>query len=254
METLIQEVSAALRRYCQPQAVMLVGTAVEQNRNPSDLDFLILLGDQYLDVTTIKQLSLILGAEKCMVCDDAYRLLIKDKPDVSLAFMPMAQVKTEIFNFISGRWVTGERRFWAIGCRLPEAFVGDVVFGRVLYDRSDELSRIRATLSVYPENARKALLGYCGKEIVLKLDALDRSSHDPMIQVVLRGDLVISLIRVACASERKYLRGLKRTSELGHLLGNDGREFFRAANLIASGEGLEAVRDICSSFLANYKE
>ena len=165
-----------------------------------------------------------------------YRLVCPGMSDISIAPMMASSVAQEIDAFASGGNFAGERRYWAPGGRFPEVFVGDIVFGKVLYDACGTLLEMERLLTPYPVAARKALLGYCEREISAKLELLEAFPRNELNAAVVRGDLVVAFTRAAYAVSGQYLRGLKRVGVSESTLCPTGKALLDVAKSLASAQ------------------
>lgn len=234
METLVQRALMALVSHCRPEAVLLVGSAAETDVVPHDIDLLVLSGSGTVSTEALSSVKDDLLANDCICSDDTHRFLSNGVPDISVAFMATDSVVRELATFSAGENVAGERRYWAPGCRLPEAFAGDVLASKILYGEGCVLSQMKRLLMPYPEAARKALLEYCEHEISAKLELLEAFPDNELNSAVVRGDLIIAFARAAYAVSGEYLRGLKRIQKIESSLSVDGKVLLEVAKVVAS--------------------
>ncbi len=234
MEALVQRALAALVDHCRPEAVLLVGSAAEVDILARDVDLLVLSQSGVVSEEALLSTKDDLFATGCAKSDDSYRFSSNGLPDVSVAFMATDSVMHEVTTFATGQNVAGERRYWAPGCRLPEAFMGDILAGKVLHSESCALSEMRHLLTPYPEAARKALLRYCEQEISVKLELLEAFPDNELNSVVVRGDLIIAFVRAAYVVSGQYLRGMKRIEKTELSLCSDGKALLDVAKTVAS--------------------
>jgi len=234
METLVHRALIALISHCRPEAILLVGSAVEAGVVPRDIDLLVLSGSGIVSAEALSSVKDDLLANDCIYSDDTHRFLSNGMPDISVAFMATDSVVRELKTFVAGENVAGERRYWAPGCRLPEAFAGDILAGRILYGEGGVLSQMKRLLTPYPEAARKALLGYCEQEISAKLELLEAFPDNKLNSVVVQGDLVVAFVRAAYVVSGQYLRSFKRIEKSELLLCSDGKVLLNVARSVAS--------------------
>lgn len=174
------------------------------------------------------------------VCDDSVRF---ETPVGSggIAVCDSAKLVGQIGDWIEGRSLGGQHRPWATGYWLPEALCGDLATADVLHDVEGFGVKIMKMVTPYPDSLSRNITEWCSDEIRQKLSLLERLIGDEKsIEYRLcLSDITASLVRLAFARSRKYLRGFRSLDEQAKLLESSDYSVYRLALEFSQRDGLD---------------
>lgn len=163
------------------------------------------------------------------VYDDSVRF---DLPMGSggIAVCDSALLVRQVEEWIGGRNLGGQHRPWATGYWLPEALCGDLATAKTLYDVTDVSVRFRELLVPYPVSLSKSIARLCTDEIKQKLSMLEKLQENATIERELcLSDVTSSMVRLAFARSRRYLRGFRSLEQQAHLLRSEDQLIYEFA-------------------------
>jgi hypothetical protein len=174
------------------------------------------------------------------VCDDSVRF---DLPmgTGGVAVCDAAMLVRQVEEWIEGKNLGGQHRPWAIGYWLPEALCGDLATAETLYDATGISDHLRKLLTPYPISLSEKIAELCADEIKQKLLLLERLivANEKSIEFGLcLSDITASLVRLAFARSRKYLRGFRSLDEQTNLLESLDYSFYQLALELSQREKL----------------
>lgn len=173
------------------------------------------------------------------VCDDSVRF---ETPMGSggVAVCDSAKLVGQIEDWIEGRNLGGQHRPWATGYWLPEALCGDLATAEVLHDVEGIGVRIIQLVTPYPDSLSRNIIEWCSEEIRQKLSTLERLiGNERSIELELcLSDITASMVRLAFARSRKYLRGFRSLDEQTTLLESSDYSVYQLALELSQREGL----------------
>ncbi len=173
------------------------------------------------------------------ICDDSVRF---ETPMGSggVAVCDSVRLVGQIEDWIEGRNLGGQHRPWATGYWLPEALCGDLATADVLHDVAGVGVEIMKMVTPYPDSLSKNITEWCSDEIRQKLSLFERLIGDE--KSIERGlclsDITASLVRLAFARSRKYLRGFRLLNEQARLLESSDYFVYQLALEFSQREGL----------------
>ena len=173
------------------------------------------------------------------ICDDSVRF---ETPIGSggVAVCDSAKIVGQIEGWIEGRNLGGQHRSWATGYWLPEALCGDIATADVLHDVGGVGVEIIKMVTPYPDSFSKNITECCSDEIRQKLPLLERLVGDEKsIECGLcLSDITASLVRLAFARSRKYLRGFRSLDKQAKLLESSDYSVYELALELSQRDGL----------------
>lgn len=173
------------------------------------------------------------------VCDDSVRF---ETPMVSggVAVCDSVKLVGQIEDWIEGRNLGGQHRPWAVGYWLPEALCGDLATAEILHDVEGIGVEIMKMVTPYPDSLSKNIIEWCSDEIRQKLSLLERLIGDKksIERELCLSDITTSLVRLAFACSRKYLRGFRSLEEQAKLLEPSDYSVYELALKLSQREGL----------------
>ena len=146
-----------------------------------------------------------------------------------------------IDDWIEGRNLDGQHRPWATGYWIPEALCGDLATAETLHDATGIGVQIRKLVAPYPDSLSKNIIKWCSEEIRQKLSLLERLIGDEQsIEFGLcLSDITASMVRLAFARSRKYLRGFRSLDEQTKLLESSDYPVYQLALELSQRERVE---------------
>jgi len=174
------------------------------------------------------------------VCDDSVRF---ETPMGSggVAVCDSVRLVGQIEDWIEGRNLEGQHRPWATGYWLPEALCGDLATADVLHDVEGVGVKIMKMVTPYPDSLSRNITEWCSNEIRQKLSLLESLIGDEKsIEYGLcLSDITASLVRLAFARSRKYLRGFRSLDEQVKLLESSDYSVYQLALEFSQRDGLD---------------
>lgn len=154
-------------------------------------------------------------------------------------------IADQIMEWIQGKRLEGQCRSWAVGYWLPEALCGDIATAKILHDIDDIGTGLKRLVTPYPESLSQAIVELCTDEIRQKLYTLDESSQkDARVEMGLcLSNITASMIRLAFARSRKYLRGFRSLAKQAQFLSASDMVIYRLALELQKSDGAKAVID-----------
>lgn len=154
-------------------------------------------------------------------------------------------IADQITGWTQGKKLEGQRRSWAVGYWLPEALCGDIATAKILHDVYGIGAELKSLVTTYPESLSQAIIKLCIDEIRQKLHTLDMSSQrDDAVEMALcLSDITASMVRLAFARSRKYLRGFRSLGKQARLLSASDIIIYRLALEFQKSNGAKAVID-----------
>jgi len=179
------------------------------------------------------------------VCDDSVRF---DLPTGSggVAVCDSALLVRQVEGWTLGRNLGGQHRPWATGYWLPEALCGDLATAKTLYDVTDISVQLRELLVPYPVSLSESIAELCIDEIRQKLSMLEKLHENATIERELcLSDIIASVVRLAFARSRKYLRGFRSLEQQAKLLRSSDQALYGLALKLSKREMvLDVVSEI----------
>jgi hypothetical protein len=173
------------------------------------------------------------------VCDDSVRF---ETPLGSggVAVCDSTKLVRQIKGWIKGRNLGGQHRPWAVGYWLPEALCGDLATAEILHDVEGIGTQIMQLVTPYPGSLSRSIVEWCSDEIRQKLSLLERLIGDEksIEHELCLSDITASLVRLAFARSRKYLRGFRSLEEQAKLLKPSDYSVYQLALKLSQREGL----------------
>lgn len=154
-----------------------------------------------------------------VICDDSIRFdLSAGKGGVAIC--DSTSLVRQLKEWTQGKNLGGQHRPWAVGYWLPEALCGDLATAKVLYDAEGIGVQIRKLVVPYSTALSQAIVAWCVDEIRQKLKKAKRLlEQDAPIELGLfLSDLAASMVRLAFARSRIYLRGFGSLGEQAKIL------------------------------------
>jgi hypothetical protein len=157
-----------------------------------------------------------------------------------VAVCDSAKIVGQIEGWIEGRNLGGQPRPWAIGYWLPEALCGDLATADILYDVGGTGVEIMKKVTPYPDSLSKNITEWCSDEIRQKLSLFERLIGDEKLIAhgLCLSDITASLVRLAFARSRKYLRGFRSLDEQTKILEPSDYSVYQLALELSQRKGL----------------
>ena len=173
------------------------------------------------------------------VCDDSV-LFETPMGSGGVAVCDSVKLVGQIEDWIEGRNLGGQHRPWAVGYWLPEALCGDLATAEILHDVEGIGARIMQLVTPYPDSLSRNIIEWCSDEIRQKLSLLERLIGDEksIERELCLSDITTSLVRLAFACSRKYLRGFRSLEEQAKLLEPSGYSVYQLALKLSQRKGL----------------
>lgn len=174
------------------------------------------------------------------VCDDSVRFETLMGTG-GVAVCDSSKLVRLIDDWIEGRNLDGQHRPWATGYWIPEALCGDLATAETLHDATGIGVQIRKLVAPYPDSLSKNIIKWCSEEIRQKLSLLERLIGDEQsIEFGLcLSDITASMVRLAFARSRKYLRGFRSLDEQTKLLESSDYPVYQLALELSQRERVE---------------
>jgi hypothetical protein len=123
---------------------------------------------------------------------------------------------------------------------LPEALCGDLATAETLYDATNTSDRLRELLIPYPSSLSRNIIELCTEEIKQKLSMFEKLHANATIERELcLSDVTTSMIRLAFARSRQYLRGFRSLERQAILLRSSDRPIYEIALGLSKRKGVK---------------
>lgn len=180
-------------------------------------------------------------------CDDSVRFKGQGISG-GVAVMNTRETISRLSLWSQGRNLGGNHRPWAVGYWIPEAFLGDLSEGKILYDALGLAGSLSTMTKPYPEDLRNALLVLCREEISLKLEKAEEfllcgRGNDPEFRLCI-SDISLAIIRFAFANSRRYLRGFSYLKEQSEFLSSEDKKLCDIAFAMLLSSSKNQVLDV----------
>ena len=229
--------------------LMEVGVGSGKLSHPEHLDYLASCANTNTDLRLKETYSYLeaMPAESVSISDDAVRCVFQSIT-LTIAVYDHEYLRRRLNGYRMGCDIAGEHRSWANGYWVPEALCGDLAFCRICHDPLGEASDLARSFSSYPYPLSEAIVTLCRQEINAKIPALVKTGH-PVEQVLVKAGVVASLIRLAFATDYKYLRGFQHLDLQAEQLSLRAAGIYQVSTSLASSEipiQQELYKTICN--------
>ena len=219
-EKKVSEICNILRNLQNLELLLRVGLKRNSARNRVDL----LAGCKRGDINKYAPLIQVMLRDhwpsgKFFACDDSVRFDLSTITG-GVAIRDSTIIAKQIKGWIAGKNLSGQRRSWAAGYWLPEALCGDIATSEIIYDANGIGAQIKKLVVPYPPSLSDHIANICIDEIKQKIQAIERlsSKNSPIELELCRSDLTASMVRLAFARSRTYLRGFRLLNEQAKFL------------------------------------
>lgn len=218
MNKLITNLSCILQELPGIEFLLLVG--LERNSSKNKIDLLMGCDEGRIEKYSSLIESLLRDQwpnGNFFVCDDSVRFELPT--GIGGVAVCDTTLLVQVQDWVKGKNLGGQRRSWATGYWIPEALCGDLVTAKTLYDEKGISDQLRELLMPYPTSLSEHIIELCTEEIKQKLSILEKLHENAIIERELcLSDIATSMIRIAFAHSRKYLRGFRSLEQQAKLL------------------------------------
>lgn len=232
----VEQVSEILKSLVNLSALWLVGSYGQGRQQFNDVDFLAAFADGEFNAHKLAIDELISQQwpqATGMVSDDSVRYLLPGSNCISVAIYSALELEQRLRAYASGNHLDGQRRPWAVSYWLPEALCGDLTAGKLLFDRLGFGHAVSSLFNSYPEAMALSIEHISIAEVELRLNFLCSDEDETIEANLAKADVVASLVRLAFAKSRVYLRGFRRLEEQSKNLTLRGRAVYELAQHLA---------------------
>ena len=101
---------------------------------------------------------------------------------------------------------------WAIGAEFPEGFLGDIKKSHTILETPEkDIENIKRQIDPYPEHLKEKLALHCKKELLLRIQQLEKASkrNDNNSILILKGHIIYMIMRLTYSAQNEYFQGVK---------------------------------------------